>query len=380
VCSDLFFMERAIELGWRSLPVAGVNPAVGAVLACDGRVLGEGYHRGPGSPHAEAASIDAALETTSSPRLPPGTTLYCTLEPCCHRGNGKRTPPCTEAIIASGVERVVFACRDPNPRVSGRGAALLRDAGIVVEEGMLAERAAALIDSFSVSIREKRPFIRLKWAQSLDGRVACRGGASRWITNEAARSAAHTLRSCHDAIMVGANTLRSDDPRLTVRVAGGVVLPGARRLVLAGRQSLAMNAKLFSPSLREGTTVIAATDSIALAQCREEGIRSLAISRDRDGLPELEEVFQALYADGLGSVLVEGGPTLVTSLLKSGLWDALTVFIAPLVLGEGIAAVGDLAALSPDQGIALEDFRFVSGAGFARIDAKRGAAMAAREE
>lgn len=381
MCSDQSFMEGAIELGRRSLPLAGINPAVGAVLVAGGRVLGEGYHHGPGTPHAEAAAIAAALETIGSPStLPAGSTLYCTLEPCCHSGNGKRTPPCTEAIIAAGVERVVFACRDPNPLVSGRGALRLRQAGIAVEEGLLSDRAEGLLESFSVSIRDKRPFIRLKWAQSLDGRVACRGGVSQWITNEAARAASHDLRSGHDAVMIGANTLRVDDPRLTARTAASAGRAMPRRLVLAGRRPLDLASRLFSPELREGTTVLAASASPALEQCRAEGLRSLEIGRDEGGLPDLEGAFRALYADGIGSVMVEGGAALLTSLLKGGLWDALTVFVAPLILGEGIDAVGDLDVLSPDRGIAFEDFRFESGAGFARIDATRGRTKAEKEE
>jgi diaminohydroxyphosphoribosylaminopyrimidine deaminase / 5-amino-6-(5-phosphoribosylamino)uracil reductase len=381
VCSDFSFLERAIELGRLSLPLAGVNPAVGALVAAGGRVLGEGYHRGPGTPHAEAAAIAAALEALGSPAiLPPDTTLFCTLEPCCHSGEGKRTPPCTEAIIASGIRRVVFACRDPNPRVSGRGAARLREAGIAVEEGVLAERAAALIESFSISIRDKRPFIRLKWAQSLDGRIACRGGASKWITNEAARDEARALRADHDAIMIGANTLRLDDPRLTVRGSGNTDRPEPRRLVLAGRQPLDLSARLFSPQLREGTTVLAATASPGLRQCRNAGIRTLEIARSEGGLPDLEESFRALYADGIGSVMVEGGAALISSLLKRGFWDALTVFMAPLILGEGIAAVGDLAVPSPDLGIEFGGFHFKPGACFARIAATRGSSRAAEEE
>ncbi len=372
MCSDSAFMERAIELGRLSLPLSGVNPAVGAVLAAGGRILGEGYHRGPGTPHAEAAAIaDALKAAASSPRLPRGTTLYCTLEPCCHSGAGKRTPPCTEAIIAAGVERVVFSARDPNPLVSGRGAARLREAGIAVEEGLEASCADGLVDHFSVSIRRKRPFIRLKWAQSLDGRIACRGGTSKWITNQAARDAAHDLRAAHDAVMVGANTLREDDPRLTVRSAGQADSPGPRRLVLAGRRPLDMAARLFSPSLREGTTVLAAAASPALEQCRAAGVRAIETSRDADGWPELEEVFRALYADGVGSVMVEGGAGLITSLLKRGLWDALTVFVAPLIIGEGVSAVGDLGVLSPDRGVALEEPCVEAGEGYTRIDARR---------
>jgi diaminohydroxyphosphoribosylaminopyrimidine deaminase / 5-amino-6-(5-phosphoribosylamino)uracil reductase len=381
VCSDFSFMERAIELGRHSLPLAGVNPAVGAVVVAGGRILGEGYHRGPGTPHAEAAAITAALEALDfPPAFPPGTTLYCTLEPCCHSGGGKRTPPCTEAIIARGIERVLFACRDPNPLVSGGGAARLREAGIAVEEGLLAEPAAALIESFSISILYKRPSIRLKWAQSLDGRIACRGGASKWITNQAAREEARDLRACHDAIMIGANTLRADDPRLTANGGESADRGAPRRLVLAGRRPLDLTARLFSPPLLEGTTVLAATGSTSLGQCRAAGIRSLEIGLGEDGLPDLEESFRALYADGIGSVMVEGGAALVTSLLRRGLWDALTVFIAPLILGEGMAAVGDLAVLSPDRGIGFGDFRFKPGAGFARIDATRGSAETVDKE
>jgi diaminohydroxyphosphoribosylaminopyrimidine deaminase/5-amino-6-(5-phosphoribosylamino)uracil reductase len=372
-------MERAIELGRRSLPLAGVNPAVGAILVAGDRVLGEGYHRGPGTPHAEAAALAEAFKAIrQSSTLPPGTTLYCTLEPCCHSGAGKRTPPCTEAIIAAGIERVVFACRDPNPEVSGRGAERLRGAGIAVEEGLMTQGAAGLLESFRVSIREHRPFIRLKWAQSIDGRIACRGGVSRWITNEAAREAAHELRARHDAVMIGANTLRADDPRLTARLAACGEKDGTadhsrpRRIVLAGRRPLNMAARLFSPPLSEGTTVLASTGSAALEQCRSAGIRALETGMDGQGLPELEEGLRALYADGIGSVMVEGGAGLLTSLLKRGLWDAVTIFVAPRLLGKGLEAVGDLDILSPDRGIALEGFRAEAGPGFVRIDAMRG--------
>ena len=381
MCSDLSFMERALELGRLSLPLAGVNPAVGAVLVADGHILGEGFHHGPGSPHAEVVAIAAALAALGpSSTLPPGTTLFCTLEPCCHSGGGKRTPPCTELIIAKGIQRVVFACRDPNPRVAGRGAACLVEAGIAVEEGLLAERAATLLESFAVSIRNKRPFIHLKWAQSLDGRVACSNGVSRWITNQVARDEAHDLRARHDAIMIGANTLRTDDPQLTVRSAGNEGRPSPRRLVLAGRQPLNLGARLFTPPLREGTTVLAATASPALEQCRAAGLGSIEIAPNAEGLPDLPLVFRELYKHGIGSVMVEGGAALITSLLKHGLWDALTVFIAPLILGEGIAAVGDLGILSPCRGIAFENFRFTSGEGFARVDATRRAERITGEE
>jgi diaminohydroxyphosphoribosylaminopyrimidine deaminase/5-amino-6-(5-phosphoribosylamino)uracil reductase len=261
----------------------------------------------------------------------------------------------------------------------------------MVEEGLLAQSAAELIDFFTISIRDKRPFIRLKWAQSLDGRIACRGGASRWVTNQAARDAAHDLRACHDAILIGANTLRVDDPQLTPRSAGNAAhgpaatdrpapRAGSRRVVLAGLRPLNMAARLFSPTLRKGTTVLAATASPALGQCRDAEIRVIEIRCDEGGLPDLEESFHALYADGVGSVMVEGGAALHTSLLKRGLWDALTVFVAPLILGEGVAAVDDLGILSPNQGIAFEEFRVEAGASFARIDARRGETSKGRQQ
>ena len=240
--TDAFFMEQALSLGERSRPFAGINPPVGAVLVRNGAIIGRGFHKGPGTPHAEVVAMhDARRSLSDAGQSFGGTTLYCTLEPCCHCGAGKRTPPCTEAIIAAGVSRVVFASRDPNPRVAGKGAERLRAAGIRVEAGLLAEKADALIESFSVSIRLRRPFIHLKWAQSLDGRLACRSGASRWITNSHARAAAHALRARHDAIMVGAGTLRADDPALTVRDAPLGPDPGALqplRVVLAGRSPL----------------------------------------------------------------------------------------------------------------------------------------------
>jgi diaminohydroxyphosphoribosylaminopyrimidine deaminase/5-amino-6-(5-phosphoribosylamino)uracil reductase len=367
-------MERALSLARGSRPFAGINPPVGAVLVREGAIIGQGFHKGPGTPHAEvAALLDARARVEGTGPSLAGTTLYSTLEPCCHRGGGKRTPPCTEAIIAAGISRVVFASRDPNPRVAGKGAARLREAGVCVEEGLMADRADELIEAFSVSIRLRRPFIRLKWAQSLDGRLACRGGASRWITNSEARESAHELRASHDAVMIGAGTLRTDDPELTVRDAPaepGLELRQPLRVVIAGRAPLPLEARLFSPCLRDRTIVLAATSSPALVQCRNSGIRVHEVAADSDGMPDLTESLRTLYAHGIGSVLVEGGAKLLTSLLVQCLWDAVTVFTAPLILGQGIEAVGDLNIGSPDSGIKLENARFQIGEGFIRLDAR----------
>ncbi len=372
--TDASFMERAISLARRSRPFAGINPPVGAVLVREGAIIGQGFHKGPGTPHAEAAALlERRCATRGTGPSIAGTTLYCTLEPCCHRGAGKRTPPCTDAIIASGISRVVFASRDPNPLVAGKGAARLREAGVRVESGLLADRADELLEAFSVSIRLRRPFIRLKWAQSLDGRLACRGGASRWITDSEARISAHELRASHDAVMIGAGTLRTDDPELTVRdapVEPGVEPRQPLRVVLAGRAPLPDGARMFSPRLRDGTIVLAATSSPALIQCRYAGIHARQVAAAPDGLPDLAASLGALYAEGIGSVLVEGGAKLLTSLLLRGLWDAATVFTAPLILGQGIEAVGDLGIASPDSGIKLDGARFQIRDGFIRLDAR----------
>ena len=377
--TDMSFMERAISLARRSLPFAGINPAVGAVLVRDGLVIGQGFHRGPGSPHAEvAALLDAQKSLEADGTSFSGTTLYCSLEPCCHCGGAKKTPPCTETIIAAGISRVVFASQDPNPLVSGKGASRLREAGVLVQGGVLADRGDELIEAFSVSIRLRRPFIRIKWAQSLDGRLACLGGASRWITNGGARVQAHELRSQHDAVMVGAGTLRADDPELTVRDAPIRPELGSRqplRVVLAGRELLPMNARAFAPPLLAGTIVLAARSSPAVAQCQSAGVRVLEVAPAADGLIDLREALRVLYSEGIGSVLVEGGSRLLTAFLACASWDVATVFIAPLILGRGIEAVGDLGTQSPDAGIKIEGARFQVHDGFVRLDARNPTAM-----
>ena len=371
---DRSFMEQAISLARRSLPFAGINPPVGAIIVKDGAIIGQGFHRGPGTAHAEvAALLDAqkSLEADGKPFI--GATLYCSLEPCCHCGGTKKTPPCTEAIIAARISRVVFASRDPNPMVSGKGASRLQEAGVTVEGGVLADQGDELIEAFSVSIRLRRPFIRVKWAQSLDGRLACHGGASRWITNNEARMQARELRSRHDAVMIGAGTLRADDPELTVRDAPLLPELSSRqplRVILGGRELLAMNARVFRPPLLAGTIVLAIRSSPALAQCRSAGVRVREVASAPDGLADLEESLRILYSEGIGSVLVEGGSRLITALLACGSWDVATVFTAPLILGRGIEAIGDLGIQSPDAGIRFEKAQFEVGDGFLRFDAR----------
>src|SRR5690349_21203022 len=202
-------MRRALELAERGLYSTQPNPRVGAVLARDDEIVGEGWHERAGEPHAEPIAIRAAGERAR------GATAYVTLEPCCHHG---RTPPCADALLAAGVRRVVFAIADPNPRVNGGGARLLREAGVTVESGLLAKEASDLNAGFLLRMREKRPFIRLKSAASLDGRTALANGASQWITSEASRADVQQWRARSSAVLTSADTVLADDPRMDVRI------------------------------------------------------------------------------------------------------------------------------------------------------------------
>lgn len=311
---DVAHMSRALRLAHRGLGFTAPNPAVGAVLVKNGRIIGEGYHRQAGGPHAEVAAIENATESVR------GATLYCTLEPCCHEGPHKRTPPCTRRIIAEGIQRVVIAALDPNPEVNGRGVAILRRAGVQVTVGPLADEAARLNEIFAANVRLARPFVHLKAAQTLDGRVATETGDSRWITDRAARTEAHRLRSLYDAVLVGAGTVRRDDPSLTVRHIEG---RNPRRIVLAGRKPLPPDLTIFTDAQSSNTLVYRP--------------RGDAVDVD------LAWMLQDLLQREIRSVLVEGGARVLSSFVQWSLWDKVTLFIAPRLLGGGISVLSGLA-------------------------------------
>jgi len=311
-------------LARRAGPLTAPNPAVGAVLVKDGRLLGEGFHEGPGRPHAEAMALDDARRRGGDPR---GATLYVTLEPCCHVGDGKRTPPCAQRLVSEGVRKVWAAIPDPNPLVAGKGRALLLEAGIDFQWGPRQEQARDLVSDFAAWIGPKRPFVTLKWAQSLDGRLIGQPGGSRWITGERSRTEAHRLRSLHDTVAVGAGTLRTDDPSLTVRRVPVAGQP--RRLVFAGSLPLPPQAKLFTDDHRGSTWVVADPEGAAWKQ-------SASLVGDRrigwDGR-DPEVLGRRLLEAGFFRILVEGGPRLLGSFLRWGHWDRVAAFTAPLLLG-----------------------------------------------
>jgi len=331
---DARFMALAIALGARGLGQVWPNPAVGCVIVRDGVILGRGWTQPGGRPHAEAMALGRAGAAAR------GATAYVSLEPCAHVG---KTPPCAEALLAAGVARVVTALEDPDPRVAGRGHAILRAAGVAVTEGVLAERARAVQAGFLSRVTRGRPMVTLKLATSLDGRIATGSGESRWITGPEARRGVHALRMRHDAVMIGAGTARADDPLLTVRGMGAVRQPvrviAARMLDLPAEGALAGSVADAPLWLLHGPTAPAERRRT----WEDRGAHLVEVAEGPDGL-DPGAMLAALGAAGLTRVFCEGGGQLAATLLRAGLVDQMVGFTAGLALGdEGRAAVGPLA-------------------------------------
>lgn len=337
--TDARFMRRALGLARRGGRATRPNPMVGAVIVRDGQVVAEGYHRRAGASHAE---VDALARVGGRA---PGATLYVTLEPCCHTG---RTPPCTQAVLASGITRVVVAVRDPNPLVDGRGIAKLRRAGVAVDVGCLEQACRELNRPFFLWIRERRPLVTMKVAATWDGFIA--DGRPRakaapvWLTGPAARDAAHLLRASHDAILVGAGTVHADDPRLTDRRQGdGPRAPSRReqprRVVLDGKLSIDPRAAVLRPMDGAGppTLVVGARSPAAerrAAALRAAGAEILLIP-GRGGRLAIADVLGALASREVQSLLVEGGAEMHGAFIEAGLVDRVALFLAPRLLGSG---------------------------------------------
>ncbi len=294
-------MRAALALARRG-PVPDPNPRVGCVLVRDGRVIGEGYHRGSGTPHAEVAALSAADGPVA------GATAYVTLEPCAHHG---RTGPCAEALIAAGVARVVYAQADPNPDASG-GGAVLRDHGVGVEAGLLADEAIAVNRAWTIAMRQGRPMVTWKVAGTLDGYAAAADRTSRWITGAAARDDVHRMRAEVGAVLVGTGTALADDPSLTVRLPDH---DGPQPLrVVMGRTAIPPESRVLDGS----------APHLIITEHNPDG------------------ALKALWSRRIRHVLLEGGPTLAAAFLRAGLVDEVVAYIAPKVLGEGRAVLGSL--------------------------------------
>ncbi len=327
---DERMMRRALRLARRGAGRVSPNPMVGAVVVREGRIVGEGYHRRFGGPHAEVFALDQAGEQAR------GATLYVTLEPCCYFG---KTPPCTDRILAAGIRRVVVAMADPNPKVNGRGLQILRDHGIEVVLGPGAEEARRLNAPFIKLMRTGLPFVTLKIAQTVDGRIADAERASKWITGEPARKRVHRLRAEVDAVLVGVETVLADDPALTVRAVRG---RQPYRIVLDSHLRTPLSAQLLNDRFVE-KTILFTTNSNASTEkadaVRRCGAGIEPVEAGDDGGLNLQQVLRRLAKRQIGHLLVEGGGAVFSSFLKSGLADRLLVFIAPKIFGAGLAAM-----------------------------------------
>lgn len=330
--SDTDYMRAALSLARRGLGRVWPNPAVGCVIVHGDRVVGRGWTQPGGRPHAETEALGRAGS------LARGATAYVSLEPCSHHG---RTPPCAGALVEAGVARVVLALHDPDPRVSGRGAARLREAGIAVTEGVCEAEARDLNAGFFMRVREGRPLVTLKLASTLDGRIATAGGESQWITGDTARAHGHRLRAEHDAVMVGLNTAQADDPALTCRLPG-LVGRSPVRVVMDSHLRLPLSSRLVVGSADVPTWVICRDDNDAsrIADYRSRGVDVLTVPASDEGV-DVTAGLATLARRGVTRVLVEGGGRLAASLAKRGLVDRLVWFRAPRLLGgDGLAAVG----------------------------------------
>lgn len=335
-------MRAALTLAARGLGQVAPNPAVGCLVVKDGRVVGRGWTQAGGRPHAETEALRQAGAAAA------GATVYVSLEPCAHHG---RTAPCAEALIEAGVGRVVAALEDPDPRVSGRGIALLREAGIAVEVGVARMQAERLNAGFLKRVIKGQPLVVLKLATSLDGRIATRGGDSQWITGNLARRRAHLLRSRADAIMVGSGTAVADNPRLDVRLPG---LEGRRplRVVVDGRLRLPLTHDLVARAAALPTLLVTHEGNPAarLQAYQDSGVEVVQVAMDADGHVSLDAALSLLGARGITRLLVEGGGHLAASLLRGGQVDRLAWFQAPLVIGgDGVAAVSSFGVDRLDE-------------------------------
>lgn len=334
---DIAYMRMALELAKKGEGQTSPNPMVGAVIVKDGIILGKGWHKKAGLPHAEPEAIADVRDYHKSELK--GATIYVTLEPCCH--TNKRTPPCTNAILKNGFARVVVACLDPNPQVAGNGIKILEAAGIECKVGVLENEARELNEVFFKSMTKSLPYIHLKLAQTLDGKLSTITGDSKWITDENARKIVHAFRKKYDAVMVGRKTLNNDDPSLNIRFGLDESKKIPYRIVMGSISKMDPLSKIFNDEHTHKTIIIttgsdyqsAADDVVKFFT--DKKIRIVFAKSDNNEIV-IEDAFAQLKAIGVHSILVEGGGMLASSILKNNLADKMTIFVAPKILGDGI--------------------------------------------
>jgi len=343
---DEQYMKQALSIARYGIGRTSPNPMVGSVIVSQGRVVGQGWHRKAGTPHAEIHALQQAGE------LAKGATMYVTLEPCSHHG---RTGPCADAVIAAGIKKVVIATNDPNPLVAGRGIAKLRAAGIEVVEGVLAKEAAELNEVFIKWIATQMPFVVLKSAMSLDGKIAAYTGHSQWITGSAARERVHTLRDCYDGILVGIGTVLADAPNLTTRLSTEGKNP--IRIIVDSLARTPLDAHVIVDGL--APTIIAVTDQAPQSRIdalQQAGATVLVIEGSKAGV-DVRRLFEVLGQRQITSILIEGGASINASALENNIVDKVYWFIAPKIIGgqQAPGPVGGQGVADVNQAQFLED-------------------------
>jgi diaminohydroxyphosphoribosylaminopyrimidine deaminase/5-amino-6-(5-phosphoribosylamino)uracil reductase len=331
-------MRSAFRLAEKGLGYTSPNPPVGAFIFKNGHIIARGYHRRAGLPHAEIEALRKAGGEAV------GATLITTLEPCSHHG---KTPPCADAIISAGIKTVVGAITDKNPLVSGKGYRRLRAAGIEVVDGVLKERAVTFYEPYIKFITTGLPYVTLKYAQSLDGRIATRTGHSRWISSPKSLKLSHKLRAISDGIIIGSRTLASDDSKLTTRLVKG---SNPIRIILSNSGRISGDRNVFKDG--EAPTYVATSRGSHLKGM--SGVERILVRKHRKGL-NLKDLLVKLGRMGIVTLLVEGGSGVLTSFLRQKLVDRIIVCVAPILIGDGIPAFGGLGVEMVDESVGLED-------------------------
>lgn len=332
------YMELALTLALKGKGTVSPNPMVGAVIVKDGRIIGEGYHQRYGEGHAEVNAFKNASEDVK------GATMYVTLEPCSHHG---KTPPCAEKIVEKKIKKVVIGTLDPNPLVSGRGVKILQDAGIEVESGILNDKCIKINEIFMKYIVKKEPFVVMKSAMSLDGKIATSAGESKWITGEESRRNVHVLRKELSAIMVGVETVIKDDPELTCRIENGI---NPIRIVVDSTLRIPIDSKIIKTADKV-KTIIATTKKAernTIKILEDYGVQIIIADTNKEGRVDLKDLMKKLGEAKIDSILLEGGAKLNFSALEQGIVDKVQIYIAPKIIG-GQNAKGPVGGLGIDK-------------------------------
>ena len=340
-------MGKVLALAKKGEGFTSPNPMVGCIIVKEGKIIGEGYHHRYGGKHAEVEAIVNATESVE------GATLYCNLEPCCHKIPEKKTPPCTERILKEKLSRIVIGMKDPNPHVNGKGILVLRENNIKVDVGIGNEECFLLNEKYIKHITTGLPFVHLKIAQSLDGRIATSNGNSHWITNLKARELVHQMRAVYDAVLIGAKTCLTDNPSLTVREVEG---RNPYRIVLDEDLVIPDQSNLLSDKFQDHTILFTSMppDYPRVIQLLSQEIQVISLEKDEKGLLSLPLVLEKLSELKIASVLVEGGGEIFTSFIKEKIFDKISIFLAPIIIGDGIQGIGNLGIQSLSEAFRLE--------------------------